>query len=75
MDWRIWNPAGWMDEGAKARQAHSRWLTRAVESGREYPRIPVRPVATGGFARLLARPNGMELAARWWERALDQVDD
>ena len=28
---------------------HARWLTRAIRSGREYPRIPCRRVADGGF--------------------------
>ncbi len=78
MDRRIWNsntPMGPMDDGARARLVHSLWLTRALESGREYPRIPVRPVVTGGFSRLLARSNGRQLADRWWQRALARLED
>jgi hypothetical protein len=75
MDWRFWKSARDMDEGAKARRVHSLWLTAAIESGREYPRIPVRPVVTGGFSRLLTRPNGQDLARRWWDAALARVDD
>lgn len=65
---------GNMDEGAKARLVHSLWLTEALQSGREYPRIPVRPVVTGGFARLLARANGTDLTRRWWDAALARVN-
>jgi hypothetical protein len=74
MNWRFWKSHN-MDDGARARLEHSLWLTRALESGREYPRIPVRPVATGGFAALMARPHGPELADRWWKAALARVDD
>jgi hypothetical protein len=75
MNWRIWKNLGHMDDGAKARLTHSLWLTKALDSNREYPRIPTRPVITGGFARLLSRPNGHALAQRWWETALEKVDD
>ena len=74
MNWRFWKSHG-MDDGAQARLLHSLWLTRALESGREYPRIPVRPVVLGGFAPLMSRPHGPEHARRWWEAALERVDD
>ncbi|MDX2130875.1 MAG: hypothetical protein SFY69_02335 [Planctomycetota bacterium] len=57
------------------RRQHSLWLTRALRSGREYPRIPIRSVNAGGFSRLMSRPGGPALAERWWARALDRVDD
>jgi hypothetical protein len=57
------------------RRTHSRWLTRAFASGREYPRIPVRAVSAGGFTRLMTRPGGPMLAERWWSCALERVDD
>ena len=75
MNWRFWKNADDMDEGARARRLHSLWLTAAIESGREYPRIPTRPVVTGGFSRLLARRNGQTLAEQWWDAALARVDD
>ncbi|HYE63679.1 MAG TPA: hypothetical protein VD997_16935 [Phycisphaerales bacterium] len=75
MDWRFWKHRGSMDEGARARLEHSIWLTDAIESGREYPRIPTRPVVTGGFSRLLVRRNGPDLARRWWDAALSRVND
>lgn len=56
------------------RNAHSAWLTEAVASNRPYPRIPIRRVDDGGFSRLMARANGEEVAARWWEVALERVD-
>lgn len=73
MQWRFWEHEE-MDEGQKARIAHSRWLTEALASGKAYPRIPVRPVITGGFSRLMNSRNGPRLAQRWWEIALGRVE-
>jgi hypothetical protein len=73
MDWRFWEHDP-LDEGEKAREQHSQWLTRALAGNRQYPRIPVRPVVTGGFSRLMNRPHGPDLAGRWWEVALARVD-
>jgi len=53
---------------------HARWLTRAIRSGREYPRIPCRRVADGGFARLMATRDGRKIAQGWWYRALEELD-
>jgi hypothetical protein len=63
------------DPGALARAQHSLWLTRALESGKDFPRIPLRPVRSGGFSSLMARPHGPQHAARWWEKALAKVHD
>lgn len=60
--------------GEMMRNAHSAWLTEALASKREYPRIPVRRVDEGGFSKLLSMKNGEELAARWWDIALERVD-
>lgn len=57
-----------------ARRTHSLWLTRAFNTGREYPRIPVRAAAAGGYSRLMARPGGPALAERWWAQALLRVE-
>lgn len=73
MKWRFWNDDS-LDLAERARREHSEWLTRAMASSREYPRIPVRPVVTGGFSRLLSRGNGAELARRWWEAALARME-
>ena len=73
MDWRFWEHEP-SDEGEKACQLHSQWLTRALSGDCPYPRIPVRPVVTGGFSRLISRPHGQDLAGRWWEVALARVD-
>jgi hypothetical protein len=63
------------DPAALFRHVHEAWLTRAVSSGKPYPRIPVRRVDEGGFDPLLARPGGRQRADRWWTAALDRVDD
>jgi len=60
--------------GALARALHSRWLTKAVTSNREYPRIPIRQVSQGGFSDLASTPEGRILCDGWWYLALDQVD-
>jgi hypothetical protein len=61
---------------------HSRWLTRMLSlefweklRGGGMPRIPVRKVSEGGFARLMSTPAGRYRAERWWERTLEQLDD
>ena len=43
--------------------------------GRSLPRIPVRKVSEGGFARLMSTPAGRYRAERWWERTLDNLGD
>ena len=74
MQWRFREHDDQFDEGQKACLLHSRWLSQALASGKPYPRIPLRPVITGGFSRLMSRPRGPELARRWWEAALSRVD-
>ena len=46
-----------LDAGVIACAEHSQWLTEALASGREYPRIPLRLVAWGGFSSWLRRPS------------------
>jgi hypothetical protein len=75
MVWGLFTRGRACSTGEAMRRLHSRWLTRAFSSGREYPRIPIRTVAAGGFTRLMGRPGGPALAERWWSRALDRVDD
>lgn len=64
-----------VDEAVRQRliRAHAGWLNRAVRQADQYPRIPVRPVSEGGFARLMARREGRSIAAWWWESALEQA--
>ena len=57
-----------------ARRIHEAWLSRAVESGRAYPQIPLRPVSEGGFGPVVATPTGRAWAEGWWSEALGQVD-
>lgn len=57
------------------RAEHSRWLTHAMLSGKRYPRIPTRLVSRGGFGPLMSRPEGSEIADRWWNDAFQRVDD
>lgn len=75
MGWWFKRPNDLLSLGAIFRAQHSRWLTRAVAGEREYPRIPIRPVDEGGFSTLMNKSGGRELAERWWECALDLVDD
>jgi len=60
--------------GAAARRQHSAFLTEALATGRRYPRIPMKPVEKGGFSFLQSLENGAQIAAKWWEMALELVD-
>jgi len=61
--------------GERARRLHARWLTRAfTDPNFRQPRIPVRPVALGGFSRLTATARGRAWADAWWESALSCPD-
>lgn len=71
----FWKRRTTMNSGEVARQLHSLWLTKALTTRREYPRIPIRAVDSGGFSRLMDRPGGPTLAERWWACTLDRVDD
>lgn len=73
MFWKV--RRGLPDPAALFRRVHEVWLTRAVSSGKPYPRIPVKRVDQGGFDRMMARPGGRETADRWWSAALGRVDD
>ncbi|MEM7229668.1 MAG: hypothetical protein AAF432_12725 [Planctomycetota bacterium] len=53
---------------------HGVWLTDALRTRPDVPRIPVRKVAEGGFAHLSTSPEGRRIAQHWWESALDQLD-
>ncbi|MCC6675588.1 MAG: hypothetical protein IT436_00465 [Phycisphaerales bacterium] len=57
-----------------ARRIHELWLSRAVESGRAYPHIPLRAVADGGFTPVVSTPSGRAWADGWWADALERVD-
>lgn len=57
------------------RAQHSAWLTLAMLTGREYPRIPVRETEKGGFGPLRRRPGGLARAAGWWRAALIRVNE
>lgn len=74
----LWNSAPHDDEKDRrarlARRIHELWLSRAVESGRSYPHIPLRAVDDGGFTPVVSTPSGRAWASGWWAKALDQVD-
>ena len=63
------------EAGALARRQHSAWLTRAMASGRAFPRIPTRPVDLGGFQGQMGRKAGPSRAETWWRLALERVPD
>lgn len=74
MLWRFFRKADLLTAGELARRVHSQWLTAALRSRKPYPRIPVRPVAAGGFSELLEHPHGRRIAEAWWDSALEQVE-
>ncbi|MBX3410612.1 MAG: hypothetical protein KF859_12090 [Phycisphaeraceae bacterium] len=72
--WRFWSRDEFLEAGERARLEHSEWLSRALRSGKNYPRIPVKPVVLGGFDRLMEKPGGPDLCAAWWQAAFNRVD-
>jgi hypothetical protein len=75
MFWRLFGRDDIPSLGETYRLVHEAWLTRALSSGRAYPRIPLRKVEDGGFSNLMNRPGGRALAEMWWTAALDRVDE
>ena len=49
------------------------WLTWALKSGVELPRIPRQRVDHGGYAQLLKSPGAKAAVEHWWYRTLDAV--
>lgn len=74
MLWNLFRAVQAPPIGELMRRTHSRWLTGALMTGRAYPRIPIRPVSTGGFARLNARTGARRWADAWWAVALNRVE-
>ncbi|MEZ6244051.1 MAG: hypothetical protein R3B57_13525 [Phycisphaerales bacterium] len=74
MRWRFLNRRTFRAAGERFRLEHSRWLTHAVVSQRQYPRIPTRPATSGGFDRMMRLDHGPERASKWWSLASDRVD-
>lgn len=52
----------------------SAFLTWALRSGIDMPRIPRRRVDDGGFDRALRLPGARRFVQRWWSRTLAIVD-
>ena len=49
------------------------FLSWALQSDQEMPRIPRRRVDKGGFGDMLKRPASAAIVAYWWAKALDRV--
>jgi hypothetical protein len=75
MFWKRLLIRGFLTASEKATQEHSAWLTAALRSKQELPRIPVRRADTGGFDALRNRPSGKDHAERWWALALERVPE
>lgn len=75
MEWSFFKKHEFLTRAEVIRRTHERWLTRALKSGRDYPRIPIRPVSQGGFSSLMENPAGRLMARAWWDAALEHVTD
>jgi len=62
------------DAGERFRAEHSRFLTLALRSGRNYPRIPTKRVDLGGYSGLMKLSEGEKRAAMWWATAIERID-
>jgi len=49
------------------------FLTWAIRSEQDLPRIPRRRVDQGGFSQMLKRPLSGTIIAYWWAQALDRI--
>lgn len=70
MFWELFSLAKLINPAELMRRRHSEWLTRALRQPSQYPRIPVCPVADGGFGPTLATPDGPAWANQWWSETL-----
>lgn len=53
----------------------SAFLSWALASDRQLPRIPRRRVDRGGFTQMLKSPLAGKLITHWWASALDRIRD
>ena len=49
------------------------FLTWALENDVQLPRIPQRPVAEGGYDRIMEHPGARAATTHWWLRAIQTV--
>lgn len=75
MLWDFFKKHDALSRAEAIRRTHERWLTRALGTRRELPRIPVRRVDEGGFEAMMADPAGRLMARAWWDAALEKVPD
>lgn len=61
------------DARRKAIAETNAFLTWALAKERNLPRIPRRPVADGGFARILDRPVARTVVRHWWGLTLQRL--
>lgn len=68
------NRARMLEKGELARRHTSVWLTWAMtQRESDLPRIPVRPVRSGGWVFLRKHPLGRWIAWAWWEEAFSRI--
>lgn len=51
----------------------SAFLTWALRTDQQLPRIPRRRVDRGGFSQMLRHPLGGRLITYWWAQALERI--
>ena len=74
MGFSFHNRARALERGELARRHTSAWLTWAMtQRGESLPRIPVRPVHSGGWKFLRKTPFGRWIAWAWWEQAFSRI--
>jgi hypothetical protein len=52
----------------------SAFLTWALQTRAELPRIPRRRVDEGGFTQLLAMPGARRRIGHWWDCTLERIE-
>ena len=69
----IHRPKRKYDARRRAIAETSAFLTWALSTDQQMPRIPRRRVDRGGFGELLKREGASTLISYWWSKALDRV--
>ena len=64
-----------LDARRRAIAETSAFLSWALTTDPDLPRIPRRRVDQGGFRQMLKRPMGGKIVNYWWAKALDRIRD
>jgi len=71
----IHRPKRPLDARRRAIAETNAFLSWALRTDQDLPRIPRRRADKGGFSQMLKRPGSTSIISYWWAKALDRVRD